>query len=131
MAHAINHVHIRAKDPKRSAAWYEKYFGAKTLSAREVLPGTISVTMETGGQTQLSISSLPPGSSEERPAVELYRLGLEHFGFASDDIEADVKKFEEAGVRIVMPVTAVPGGITIAYIEGPDDVLIELVMPTA
>jgi catechol 2,3-dioxygenase-like lactoylglutathione lyase family enzyme len=131
MAHAINHVHIRATDPHRSAKWYEQYFGAKVLAAREVLPNTITITMDAGGPVRLNISSPPPGSSEERASAELNRLGLEHFGFSTDDIEADIARFEDAGVRIVMPIRDIGGGAKIAYIEGPDDVLIELVQSGA
>ena len=127
MPYAINHVHIRSMDPHVSAAWYEKYFGARVLGVREVMPGTVTISMDAGGPTRLLISSPPAGSSGERAVAELNRLGLEHFGFSTDDIEADIAKFEKAGVRIVMPVREIGGGAKIAYIEGPDDVLIELV----
>lgn len=127
MPYAINHVHIRATDPHRSAAWYEEFFETKALSAREVLPGTITIAMDAGGPTRLNISSPPAGSSDERAVAELNRLGLEHFGFSTDDIDADIAKFEKAGVRIVMPIREIGDGAKIAYIEGPDDVLIELV----
>ena len=128
MPYAINHVHIRASDPHASAAWYEKHFDAKILAAREVMPGTITISMEVGGPVRLNISSQPPGSSDERPTVELNRLGLEHFGFDVPDLEAEMKRLEAAGVRTVLPLTEVLGGATrLAYVEGPDDVLIELV----
>ena len=54
-------------------------------------------------------------------------LGLEHFGFSVEDVDRDIQNLEESAVRIVMPVTELIGGAKIAYIEGPDDVLIELV----
>ncbi len=127
MAYAINHVHIRAADPHQSAAWYEKFFGAKLVSEREVMPGTITLGMEVGGPCRLNISSKPAGSSDERAVAKLNRLGLEHFGFDVEDLEAEIKKFEEANIRIVLPLTEVTGGTRLAYIEGPDDVLIELV----
>ena len=127
MAYAINHVHIRSADPHASAAWYVEHFGAKVLSAREVMPGTITVSMDAGGPVRLNISSKPDGSSNERAAAELNKLGLEHFGFDVDDIDGDMARFEAAGVRIILPITEVPGGTRLAYIEGPDDVLIELV----
>ena len=57
MGYAINHVHIRALEPNASAAWYEKHFGAKVLSAREVMPGTITIVMELEGPARLNISS--------------------------------------------------------------------------
>ena len=127
MSYFINHVHIRSKNPKQSADWYEKYFDAKTLSSKEVIPGTLTITMDTGGPTRLNISSQPAGSSEATLPAELNTLGLEHFGFGTEDIDADLTKFKEAEIRIVLPSTTIPGGAKIAFIEGPDKVLIELV----
>ena len=127
MSYAINHVHIRAKDPHASAAWYEEHFGAKVLSAREVMPGTITVSMEVGGPVRLNISSRPEGTPDTTAVAELNQLGLEHFGFDVDDLEADLDRLGKAGIRIVLPLTEVAGGTRLAYIEGPDDVLIELV----
>ncbi|MCH7907919.1 MAG: VOC family protein [Chloroflexi bacterium] len=127
MHHAINHVHIRSNDPNASAAWYTEHFGAKLLSSREVMPGTITITMDTGSPVRLNISSQREGESQERAVADINRLGLEHYGFDTDDIEADIAHFEGAGVRVVMPITEVGSGTKIAYIEGPDDVVIELV----
>ena len=127
MPYTINHVHIRSADPRASAAWYEKYFDAKIVSEREVMPGTITIGMEMGGPVRLNVSSKPSGSSDERPVAELNRLGLEHFGFDVQDLEAELGRLESSGIRIVLPLTEVVGGLRLAYIEGPDDVLIELV----
>jgi len=127
MPYAINHVHIRSSDPRASAAWYEQYFSAKILSDRPVMPGTFTVSMEVGGPVRLNISSQPAGASDERAAAELNRLGLEHFGFGVEDLRAELDRLESAGVRIVLPLTEIEGGARLAYIEGPDDVLIELV----
>jgi catechol 2,3-dioxygenase-like lactoylglutathione lyase family enzyme len=127
MAYAINHVHIRSVDPHASASWYEMHFGAKIVSEREVMPGTITISMQIGGPVRLNVSSQPKGSSDERAVAELNRLGLEHFGFDVQDVKAEVDRLERAGIRIVLPVTQVVGGTQLAYIEGPDDVLIELV----
>jgi catechol 2,3-dioxygenase-like lactoylglutathione lyase family enzyme len=99
MEYAINHVHIRSSDPHASAKWYEEHFNAKILSAREVMPGTITVSMEVGGPVRLNISSQAPGSSPERPVAELNRLGLEHFGFGVEDLAAELDKLHKAGVR--------------------------------
>ena len=129
MTYSVNHVHIRAKDPDESAKWYEEFFDAKILSSREVMPGTITVSMDAGGPVRLNISSQPEGSSDNTVPAELYRLGRENFGFDTTDIEFDIRKFESAGVRIVLPITEISGGTKLAYIEGPDKVLIELVQP--
>ena len=127
MPYAINHVHIRSADPHTTAAWYEKHFEAEIVSEREVMPGTITIGMEVGGPVRLNVSSKPAGSSDERSTAELNRLGLEHFGFNVEDLEADLARLKSAGIRVVLPLTEVTGGTRLAYIEGPDDVLIELV----
>ena len=127
MAYAINHVHIRSVDPHSSAAWYEEHFGAKIISDREVMPGTVTLSMEVGGPVRLNISSKPEGTPDKRAVAELNRLGLEHFGFDVADLAAELERLEKADVRIVLPLTEVVGGTRLAYIEGPDDVLIELV----
>lgn len=129
MSYAINHVHTRAKDPDASAAWYEKHFGAKLVSDRQVMPGTRTLTLELDGPVRLNISSKPEGTPDNKPVAELNQLGLEHYGFGVEDIEADIDRFGKAGIRIVLPVTEIIGGTKIAFIEGPDDVLIELVQP--
>ncbi len=127
MGYAINHVHIRSADPHASASWYEKHFDAKIVSEREVMPGTITIGMELEGPVRLNVSSKPEGSSDERSAAELNRLGLEHFGFSVEDLQAEMERLEKSGIRVVLPLTEVVGGTKLAYIEGPDDVLIELV----
>ena len=129
MAYLINHVHIRSADPSASADWYTEYFGANKVSEREVMPGTVTISMDMGSPVRLNISSQVSGSSEERASAELNRLGLEHFGFDVEDIESDIDRLSSAGVRVVLPITEVTGGAKLAYIEGPDDVLIELVQP--
>lgn len=131
MSYAINHVHIRAIDPHASARWYEEHFEAKILSSREVMPGTITVSMEVGGPVRLNISSKPEGTPDVRAVAKLNQLGLEHFGFDVEDLKADLDRLEKAGIRIVLPLTEVASGARLAYIEGPDDVLIELVQPAS
>ena len=129
MPYLINHVHIRSANPSNSADWYAEHFGATKVSEREVMPGTVTISMDMGSPVRLNISSQVAGSSSDRAAAELNRLGLEHFGFDVEDIEADISRLSAAGVRIVLAVTEVTGGAKLAYIEGPDDVLIELVQP--
>ncbi len=49
MEYQINHVHIRSSNPRESASWYEKNFNAKVLWEREVMPGTVTVSMQVSG----------------------------------------------------------------------------------
>jgi predicted enzyme related to lactoylglutathione lyase len=127
--YSINHVHVRSEHPEQSAEWYKKYFNAEILSSKEVIPGTITITLDTGGPVRLNISSQPKDSSPDTTPAILNKLGLEHFGFQTSDIESDINKFNKENIPVVMNVTSIPGGAKIAFIEGPDNVLIELVQP--
>ena len=78
------------------------------------MPGTKTVFMKLAGPVGLAISSQLDGSSDERAVAELNRLGLEHFGFGVEDLEAELDRLERAGVRIVLPLTEVVGGTLLA-----------------
>ena len=97
------------------------------VMSASLMPGTVTIGMQVGGPTRLNISSQPPDSSPERAVPELNRLGLEHFGFHVENLEAETARFEAEGIRVILPLTVTPQGIKLAYIEGPDDVVIELV----
>jgi predicted enzyme related to lactoylglutathione lyase len=56
---------------------------------------------------------------------------LEHFGFDTDDIEGVMARMESQGVGVLLPITPVASGSRISYIEGPDNVRIELVQPSS
>ena len=99
----------------------------KSSAARLVTECSRSLESEVGGPVRVNTSSQPEGSSKEKAVAELNRLGLEHFGFNVADLEAEIDRFEKDVIQVVLPVTSVSGGTKLAYIEGPDGVLIELV----
>ena len=53
--------------------------------------------------------------------------GLEHFGFDSTDIEADITRLTGLGAKLLEGPTQVPNGPRIAFLQGPDDTRLELV----
>ncbi|MEE9203171.1 MAG: VOC family protein, partial [Dehalococcoidia bacterium] len=61
MAYSFNHVHLKAKDPSKSAQWYVDMFGAKPLGERDV-GGALFVTVQVGGVT-INISSPRPSEA--------------------------------------------------------------------
>ena len=53
--------------------------------------------------------------------------GLEHFGFDSENLEADIKRLEGLGARLLEGPIEIPGGPRICFIQAPDDVRVELI----
>jgi catechol 2,3-dioxygenase-like lactoylglutathione lyase family enzyme len=127
MAFRINHIHLKAPDPRKTAEWYTKAFNFKIVSDETRVFGDrfIRCTSEDGGMA-VNISgartkeTLGPGDASAHH-------GLEHFGFDTEDIEADIRRLEGLGARLLEGPIQNPNGPRIAFLKAPDDVRVELV----
>jgi catechol 2,3-dioxygenase-like lactoylglutathione lyase family enzyme len=133
MPFRINHIHIKSADPARSAEWYGKAFGF-TVVGDTVRPAPfgdrfIRCRSEDGGMAVM-ISGARTGETLG-PADANPHHGLEHFGFDSTDIEADIKRLTALGAGLLDGPISLGGGTTIAFLRTPDDVRIELIQATA
>ena len=54
------------------------------------------------------------------------KYGVDHFGFTVNDIGQAIDELRASGVKILEGPVAVRPGLQIAYIEGPDQIRIEL-----
>ncbi len=66
-----------------------------------------------------------PGE-EPLPATIQTKEGLDHFGFAVEDLDAAAEELRAKEVKFVVEPMQVRPGLKIAYIEAPDKVRIEL-----
>ena len=127
MAYRINHIHLKATDPRRTADWYVGAFGFKIVNDETRVFGDrfIRCTSEDGGMAvnisgARSKETLGPGDASAHH-------GLEHFGFDTEDIEADIRRLEGLGARLLEGPIQNPNGPRIAFLRAPDDVRVELV----
>ena len=129
MAFRINHIHLKAPDPRKTAEWYAKAFAFKIMSDETRVFGDrfIRCQSEDGGM-MVNISGARTGEMLG-PGDAGAHHGLEHFGFDSTDIEADIRRLEGLGARLLEGPTQVPNGPRIAFLQGPDDTRLELVQP--
>jgi len=129
MAYRINHIHLKAPDPRRTAEWYVKAFGFTIMGDEVRVFGDrfIRCRSEDGGM-MVNISGARTG---ERlgPGDASAHHGLEHFGFDSEDLEADIRRLEGLGAALLEGPIQVPNGPRIAFLRAPDDVRVELIEP--
>ena len=125
----VNHIHLKAPDPKKTAQWYVDVFGAKVLGESTGLGGSSSVRLDIDG-TRINVTSAPAGETLPDGTADSH-YGLEHFGFNTDDIEAAMAHVQAHGAEVLLPITQMATGSRISYIKGPDNVRIELVQPPA
>ena len=122
MKFGMNHIHIKAEDPRSTAQWYVDKFGA-TVAGEAEMAGAVTVRTDLGGVrvniTQASAENLPAGSSDPH-------MGLEHFGIETDDIDAAMVELEGNGVKVLETIRPLPNGMRIAFVEAPDNVRVEI-----
>ena len=124
----VNHIHLKAHDPKKTAQWYVDMFGAQVVGEGKGLGDSTTVRLDIEG-TRINVTSAPAGQTLPEGTADSH-YGLEHFGFDTDDIEGVMARLEAHGVEVLLPITRMTTGNTISYIKGPDNVRIELVQPS-
>ena len=127
MAFRINHIHLKALDPRRTAEWYVGAFGFKIVNDETRVFGDrfIRCQSEDGGMA-VNISGARTGEMLQQGNASPH-FGLEHFGLVSVEIEADIRRLEELGATLLEGPIQNPNGSRIAFLRAPDDTRVELV----
>ena len=121
MRYRSDHIHLRSRDAVAAAGFYVETFGAREV--RRVGEGTVErVVIDLGGFT-VFIEQAP---EDTHPAARTPCLGIEHIGFTVDDIEAAMADLTRRGVPVRTGITERGPGLRIAFVEGPDGALIEI-----
>jgi lactoylglutathione lyase len=117
-----DHIHLRSPDPEKTAAYYERMFGAQVI--RSAQGGQTRIDMKIGGQ-DVFIAPVPAGSGVNPPPVTPYQ-GLDHFGLRVTGIEKVVADLKAKGAEFTMELNSPRPGIQICFIRGPEGVSIEV-----
>ena len=126
MPYRINHVHIKAHDPRKSAEWWVRAFAFRIVSDETRVFGDrfIRCQTEDGGMT-VSISNARTGETLG-PGNASAHLGLEHFAIETTDITADIARLVDLGAKLQEGPVQAPNGVRFAFLGVPDEVRIEL-----
>ncbi len=126
MPFIVNHIHLKSSDPKATADWFVKAFKVEIASDIVRPVGDRFIATKTEGGLTINISSERTGETLG-PADANPHYGLEHFGFDTDDIDADIKRLQALGAELKEGPIYNPGGVTIAFIAAPGGIRIELI----
>jgi lactoylglutathione lyase len=121
----INHIHLKSSDPKAMADWFVKAFNIEIMADNVRPIGDRFISTKSEGGLTINISS---ERTDEKlgPADANPHYGLEHFGFDTDDMDADIARLEGLGAVLKEGPIDNPTSI-IAFIEAPGGVRIELI----
>src|SRR5580658_1855601 len=118
-----DHVHLRSPDPDATAAWYAKMFGAEVVHS--VMSNGIERTdMRLAGVNHF-IAKVPD-SAELAEKPENGFVGLDHIGLRVNDIDAVCAELKAKGAEFTIEPKTIRPGVRIAFVRGPQNVLIEL-----
>jgi catechol 2,3-dioxygenase-like lactoylglutathione lyase family enzyme len=88
-------------------------------------PGQARISLTVGGQRVLIAPQHPHDAMTAAPPFPYY--GVEHIGLTVDDVDAACVELREKGADIAIgPLTRSPG-LRLAFVRGPDGVMVELV----
>lgn len=141
--HDFGHLHLFAADVVQSAEWYMKHFGIKTRNnaplsgeprtLRGFRIGPIASLM----MDNVNIIVFPIDYAQRQyrdqwkdrtaTAASKGRV-VDHVAFGVDNLGATLSRLGSSGVKVVAQPRKIRGtNVTSAFIEGPDQILIELV----
>ena len=126
MTYRMEHIHLKAPDPEKTANWYVKAFNFEIFNDRGVRATGdrfIECKMEDG--TIVRISGARTNEDMGQGDADVH-YGLEHFGITVDDMDAELERLQALGAELAEGPISNPGGPTIAFVKVPDDVRIEL-----
>ena len=122
-----DHVHFVCRDAEGMASYFEKVFGAERVRVDENLRGARNITLQLGN-CRLMVRSLRPGEGFDAQAPRLVE-GLDHLGLSIDDLKAAYPVLKGRGAKFTVEPAAGVGGRLIAFVEGPENIRIELCEP--
>ena len=111
----LNHLHIKTRDPEKTARFYVDTFGAKILSKSPRGGYRLDLL-----GLDLNVTDFLTDQTREQ------KYGMEHIAIDTDELDTLVKKLEAQGIHILEQ-TVVSGGRRVCFFEGPDGVQLEFI----
>ena len=120
MAFKLEHVHLKTKEPEKTAKFYIENLGARPI---EVSDDRRHWRVDLHGITMNITDHIDTQTRQQH-------YGLEHFAIETDDFDGTVAKIKADGGRMLEQFTSpVPDhkGARVCFMEGPEGVQLELV----
>jgi catechol 2,3-dioxygenase-like lactoylglutathione lyase family enzyme len=119
----VDHLHLISPKIEDTRDWYCNVFGGK-VTFEGNFKGKQVYYVDVNGFNIILIEKMP--DEEPMPATIQTREGLDHFGFAVENMEAAAEELKAKGVKFTVEPMQVRPGLKIAYVQAPDKVRIEL-----
>jgi lactoylglutathione lyase len=120
---SYDHVHLRSPDPDETAAYYERMFSAEII--KSVMSNGLPRTDVKIGGVMFFIAQVPADAAiAEKPEGSF--VGLDHMGLRVREIDRVCDELKAKGAEFTVEPKTIRPGVRIAFVRGPQNVLIEL-----
>jgi catechol 2,3-dioxygenase-like lactoylglutathione lyase family enzyme len=123
MITGLDHVHVLCDNAEEAVKYFKKVFEGQEVSRGE-LRGFPMIRVDVKGVV-VTLMGTEPGSGQLVPGKG--SRGLDHFGFKVKDLEKTVEDLKKRGAKFSIGPSASPVGVKYAFVEGPENIRIELV----
>ena len=120
MAFRLEHVHVKTKDPQRTARFYIEALGATLIESTD---DNTRFRVDLHGVT-LNITDHISYQTREQ------HYGLEHFAVETDDFDGTLARLKATGAKVLEEmVSPIPAhkGARVCFLDGPEGVQVELI----
>jgi lactoylglutathione lyase len=120
---AYDHVHLRSPDPEETARYYQRMFGAEIVRSIQS-DGRPRIDMRLGG-VMVFIAKAEEGAALAQKPLGSY-VGLDHLGLRVTGIDRVAAELKAKGALFTVEPKTIRPGVRIAFVKGPQNVLIEI-----
>jgi lactoylglutathione lyase len=125
--YTYDHIHLRTRDPEATIQYYQDMFDAERVEYTQS-NGQPRVDLNLNGLT-IFIAAVPPDAELPTAPSEPY-IGLDHLGLRVDDLDTAAAELKRRGAMFITEPKTIRPGVRIAFVQGPDNVRIELLERT-
>jgi catechol 2,3-dioxygenase-like lactoylglutathione lyase family enzyme len=126
--HNFGHVHLFSADAPAAGAWYAKELGVRSFPQTEKrIYRNVQIAPAAFVTADHVSMIIYPVEYRGGPIVPTRGRVIDHLGFSVDDLDATLARLRQDGVKVTAETrSSADGKIRFAFIEGPDQVAIEL-----
>jgi catechol 2,3-dioxygenase-like lactoylglutathione lyase family enzyme len=127
--HNFGHVHLFSADPPAAGAWYAKELGVRSFPQTEKrIYRNVQIAPAAFVTADHVSMIIYPVEYRGGTIVPTRGRVIDHLGFSVDDLDATLERLRNDGVKVIAePSSLADGRVKSAFIEGPDQVAIELI----
>jgi predicted enzyme related to lactoylglutathione lyase len=122
MAYTMDHIHLVCRNLEQVIEFFTGNFEAEFVGIKK-FEGVNGATINLGG-FKINLRALK--ENEELADADHGVHGFHHMGIGVDDLDMEFERLSEKGYRFSVPPKKIDDTLRVAFFEGPENLIVEL-----